>query len=360
MQYDPYHVVEYVDELADMPDTYARALSHDVTEFASWLRGQEHHSLLAIGAGGSLPIAEMAGRLHYLATGRLGKSGEPIDLFNVNPRAQGFAGLLVTASGGHSDSLAACRRLAAGIGDTWAVFCGKEGSEGERLLQGSDADVFAYELLPDVHGWVAVNALVAQAVVLAKAFAEAWPEHFEPLPATIDGVLPGGAASVGEALEHVVAALGPALSRERLVFLYGPDTKAAALDLDSKFAESGLGWLSLSEYRNFAHGRYQAMLPEPERFGAVAFVTPYEEEIARATLAEFTEPIVAASVDLPRLSGPAEQVSALVVQLLTVGALARVRGVRPGWGTRNTFGDRLYEYDLDRYFPIRARQGHSA
>jgi fructoselysine-6-P-deglycase FrlB-like protein len=353
LNFNPYYVVEYEDELLELEQTYRRALSHDVSAMAAWLRSRQHQPLLAVGAGGSLPVAELIARLHYLATGHIAKSSEPIELFNLNPRADGFAGVLVTAGGGHSDSLAACARLAHDVGGDWAVFCGKEDSPGEALLQGSDRPVFAFELLPDAHGWVAVNALLGQAVVAAQAFAVAYPEHFEPLPASLADLLPLDATTIADLLERLTASLGGALSRDRLVFLYGPDTRAAALDLDSKFAESGLGWLSLSEYRNFAHGRYQALLPQPERYGVLAFVTPYEEAIARATLACIPDPIAVGEVTLPVLSGAAEQVSSLVTLLVSVGALAKVRKLRPGWGTRGTFGDELYEFDLSQYFPLR-------
>jgi len=356
LEHNPYYVLDYDEELAQLAHTYEQAMGYDVSAFAAWLREHRDEPMLAIGAGGSLPIAEMAVRLHYLATGRIGKSSEPIELFNLNPRAQGFAGLLVTASGGHSDSLASCKRLGMDLGGSWAVFCGKENSAGEGLLAGSQTPVFAYELLPDVHGWIAVNALLGQAVVLARAFIEAYPEHFDALPQDIGALLPEGVDSLSDALDALVESLGSALSRERLVFLYGPDTKAAALDLDSKFAESGLGKLVLSEYRNFAHGRYQELLPDPDKYGVVAFVTPYEEKIAVATLAEIPSEIASAGVTLPTLSGAAEQVSALLTQLFVVGALARVRGIRPGWGSRGTFGDVLYEFTLDDYFPVRLRQ----
>ncbi len=351
MSHNPYYVLDYHDELAQLSDTYERSMNYDVSQFAQWLREHESDSMLAIGAGGSLPIAELIVRLHYLATGRIGKSSEPIELFNLNPRANGFAGVLVTASGGHSDSLAACRRLSTSVGGDWSVFCGKEDSEGERLLHGSDTPVFPFELLPDAHGWVAVNALLGQAVVAARAFIQAYSEHFSQMPETIAELLPMGATSVEDAVKLVAQEMESVLSRERLIFLYGPDTKAAALDLDSKFAESGLGWLTLSEYRNFAHGRYQELLPQPDKYGVLAFITPYEERIARATLDEIPSEIPSGGLELPRVSGAAEQVSAMLTQLVSVGALGAVRNIRPGWGSKGTFGDVLYEFDLDEYFP---------
>lgn len=351
MEYNPYHRIDYHDELRELPETYARAMSVDVSPFAAWLRAHQDKPLLATGAGGSLPIAQMAAHLHSVATGQLARAGEPMDLFHLPGNATNTVGLLVTASGGHSDSLAACRHLRETTFD-WAVFCGREQSKGADILAGSSTPVFAYDLLPELHGWIAVNALLGQAVVLARAYAEAFPEALGTLSSSFAETLPGGASTIDDAVADLVRTLTAPLSRERLIFLYGPETKAAALDLDSKFAESGLGFLSLSEYRNFAHGRYQMLLPEPDTFGVVAFITERERQIANATLQEIPEQIAHADVVLPMGAGAAaEQVAAMVALLALVGAIGTVRDLKPGWGSANTFGDVLYEFDLEEFFP---------
>lgn len=354
MEYNPYWRIEYVDELAQLEGAYAYAMGVDVTDFAAWLRGRRDRSLLAIGAGGSLAVAQMAAHLHHLATGRLTRAGEPMDLFMISPEASAdTAGLLVTASGGHSDSLRACEHLRETAIDA-AVFCGREASRGADILEGSRTPVFAYDLLPEVHGWVAVNALLGQAVVLARAYAQAFPDTLGTVPTTLRSLLPEGASTPQEALEKMVSRLGDALARRTLIFLYGPDTKAAAVDLDSKFAESGLGSLDVSEYRNFAHGRYQMVLPEPDAFGIVAFVSQSEEPIATATFDEIPEELANGTIALTGDGIAAEQLSSLVALLVLVGAIGEVRSLRPGWGVADAFGDILYQLDLEQLFPTRS------
>src|SRR5690554_3907429 len=189
VEYTPYVRILYSEEISQLPASYTAALEHDVTEFADWLREQESRSLLAIGAGGSLPIAQMAATLHQRATGRLCRAGEPLDIFLGTEMSEDVAGLLVTASGGHSDSLAACESLVAPK-TPWAVFCGLEDSKGGESLKSSATPVFGYDLLPDVHGWIAVNALMGQAVVLARAYSQAFPEQLGDLPSTLDVLFP--------------------------------------------------------------------------------------------------------------------------------------------------------------------------
>lgn len=352
MEYSPYHRIDYLDELATVDDVYDRAVKTDVSDLAAWLRSHQDRPLLAVGAGGSLAPAQMAAYLHHKATGRLGRAGEPMDLFHRSAAWRDTAGLLVTASGSHSDSLAACQHLAESGGD-WGVFAGKEHSPGADLLAGSGVPVFGYDLLPEVHCWISVTALLGQTVVLARAFAEAYPQ-LGHVPSTFADVLPAGADGVDDAVGSLEREFGAALTRRRLAFLYGPDTRSAALDLDSKFAESDLGWLTLHEYRNFAHGRYQMLLPELAEHGVLAFVSQSEQAIAEATFKEIPAPIASATMRLPELTPAGEQVAAIAHLLMLVGALGRVRGLHPGWGSKGTFGDVLYQFELARFFPADA------
>ncbi|GGM81328.1 hypothetical protein ACFFX1_37125 [Dactylosporangium sucinum] len=341
--FDRYVVVDFDDELRDIPATYAAAAAVDVAPLAAWLREHAQSPLAFVGAGGSLAVAQLGASLHQRATGRMAAAREPMDLY-LGDLGPDTAIVLVTAGGAHSDSLAACKLFAAEPRDA-AVFCGSTGSAGEALLAGSAVPVFAYDLLPQVHSWVAVNVLVGQALVLARAYAEAFPERLGVVPATLDELNPGWTqvdASVGGLVER----LAEVLARPMLAFLHGPDTRTAAVDLDSKFAESGLGELVLSEYRNFAHGRYQTLLPRQGEIAILAMYTPREADIAAATMASIPEHLPAAGLAVPGDGAAAQQIGCLVQLMYVLGALARVRGIEVGWGSRNTFGDLLYDLDL--------------
>lgn len=356
--YTPYVRIPYQNEITQVPDTYRYALGLDVDDFARWIREQESRSLLAIGAGGSLPIAQLAVYLHQRATGRLARAGEPLDIFLGTELKDSTAGLLVTASGGHSDSLAACQSLIEPP-QPWAVFSGLANSRGAEYLAESATPVFGYDLLPEVHGWVAVNALIGQAVVLARAYAQAFPDALGTLPddlavlfPTFEGMRPTG--SIEEYSAQLSAYVRASVEPRTLVFLHGPETKAAAFDLDSKFAEAGLGHLVASEFRNFAHGRYQMMLPISDQVGVVAFNSRREEPVAKASVAAVPSSIPASRIALAGAEyGPAaEQISGLLAELIFVGAVGEIRGLHPGWGADKTFGDLLYELDLATVFEI--------
>lgn len=341
--FDQFIVMDFHEELRLLNETYAAAAAQDVSELAAWLRAHGDRPLLLAGAGGSLAVAQLGAALHQRATGRLAGAGEPMDLYQLDGSGDGLAVLLVTASGGHSDSLASCALLPSLPVDS-AVFCGKTGSAGERLLSGKPVGFFGFELLPDVHSWVAVNVLISQAVVLAKAFAQAYPQ-LGTVPATLAELAPD-LADADAAVTSLAEQLRPVLAPGLLIFLHGPDSRTAAVDLDSKVAESGLGEVSMSEYRNFAHGRYQMMLPRMTDAGVLAFWSSREKAIATATLELLPDDLPHVGLAVPGDGPAAEQVGSLLLLLFVLGAMSRVRDITVGWGSRNTFGDLLYELDL--------------
>jgi len=350
MQFETYETVPYTEELLGLPALFESAMNIDVSAFADWLERHRSGALLAIGAGGSLAIAQFAAHLHHRSTGAVGKAGTPMEFFQRRVPQIGSSGMLVTASGRHSDSLAIAKRLMTET-DNWAVFCGTIGSRSEELLATSAAAVFAYDLLPANVSWVSVSGLFGQAVVLARAYSHVFPAEVGGVPESFADLLPSGAPDIAGAIEAMVGEIKAVAERSKLAVLYGPDTAAAAIDLDSKFAEAGMGSLQTSEYRNFAHGRYHSMIADWTEFGLLGLYSYTEAAIAGATLALIPDSMPHVGLEVPGTGAAEIGVAALLSELILVEAIGRVRGLRPGWGSRNTFGDLLYELNLEQYFP---------
>lgn len=349
MNTDTYVELPYGTEIRQIDDVYERAMQFDVSEFARWLRTQSNKPALMIGAGGSLSVAQLASQLHEHATGRLARAGAPLDFFQTR-LSQDSMGLLFTASGGHSDSLAIANLLK-DAGSNWGVFCGRVGSQSELILGDAGVEFFAFELLPEVFSWVSVSALLGQAVVIARAYSEAFPDKVGTLPPRLADLLPGGASTVDEAIGVLEKMTEKVLARPSLAFLFGTDTAAAAVDFDSKFTESALGRLVMSEYRNFAHGRFQSQLLDWKEWGILGFYSEQERALAEATLAVVPDSIPAVGVSIPGDGEVATGVASLLAVLLMIDVVGTVRDLTPGWGSRNTFGDEIYEFDLLQFFP---------
>ena len=98
----------------------------------------------------------------------------------------------------------------------------------------------------------------------------------------------GGASSRGTQAD-LDRRVKPAWDKQTLMVLYGPSTRVAAVDLESRFAEAALQDLFISDYRNFAHGRHNWLAKRPDSTAVLAFVTPDDREIASKTLSLFPD-----------------------------------------------------------------------
>lgn len=66
--------------------------------------------------------------------------------------------------------------------------------------------------------------------------------------------------------------------------LHGPNTRPAALDIESKCSEAALSAVQLADFRNFAHGRHHWLAKKGEETGILSFSSDSETEIAEKTL----------------------------------------------------------------------------
>jgi hypothetical protein len=347
----PLHPIPYDIELDQLDETYRRATELDVGAFAAWIRKNKELSLLSIGSGGSACAAEAAAFLHETVTGRLAKAGRQMDLYQLRSNATGTAGLYVTAGGSHSDSLKSCQVLA-GLPFEWAVFSGTMDAPGPAEAAAHGLAVYQYDLLPEVHGWVAVNSLLAQVVVLVRAYTAAFPDAIPELPATLGECLPASAASVRGLVSGFAGELGDVLGADRLMLLHTAETRPAAVDLDSKFAEGGLGELCVSDLRDFAHGRYQSMLETKRTSAVLALCSAESEPLTRAMVELIPDEIPHKVVRIEPLGLAGELVSGVVVALALAGAIGVARGRAPGWGSSGTFGDLMYDMNPLRYLNV--------
>ena len=85
------------------------------------------------------------------------------------------------------------------------------------------------------------------------------------------------------------AALYEARETDRFYVLYSPDTMPIAVDLESRFSEGSVGCLQISDYRNFAHGRFNWFHKRKGQTAIIAIVTPESEMVANNILKELPD-----------------------------------------------------------------------
>lgn len=326
----------YDSELASLPLTYEWALKADITMLLTALRRASALPLIAIGSGGSFTTSAFTADCHQYFCRRLAKAITPLELMADIPEREASY-VILSAAGKNRDILAAFKHILAAEPANIIILCTSIGSPLAELARPfSWIDVVEYELPTGKDGFVATNSLFASCVVLARAYGEAanarptFPSAFEDM-ATLRTLRSG----------DLPKDLSAVLKQEHLLLIHDHATRAAALDLESKFSEAALGGVQMCDLRSFAHGRHHWLAKRGESTGILTLHTSESTQLMNRTtrLLPPTVPIANISVDGDRIIGG---IRAIVDVLHVVGAAGRIRGFDPGRPGVPSYGSRIY------------------
>ena len=326
----------YDSELASLPLTYEWARTAEIKTLVSALRRASALPLIAIGSGGSFTTSVFMADCHMHLCRRLAKAVTPLELIADSPE-RGASYVILSAAGKNRDILAAFRHILDAEPANIIILCTSVGSPLAELARPySWIDVIEYELPTGKDGFVATNSLFASCVLVARAFGEAtatkltWPFAFDDLTTM-------RRACFGELSKDLSAVL----KREHLLVIHDHPTRAAALDLESKFSEAALGGVQICDIRSFAHGRHHWLAKRGDSTGILTLhTTEFSKLMHRTTrLLPPDVPITDVSVQGDRIiSG----IRAIVDVLHIVGAAGRIRGIDPGRPGVPSYGSRIY------------------
>jgi fructoselysine-6-P-deglycase FrlB-like protein len=326
----------YDSELASLPLTYDWARTAEIKTLVSALRRASALPLIAIGSGGSFTTSVFVADCHQHLSRRLAKAITPLELIADIPERDASY-VILSAAGKNRDILAAFRHILDAEPANIIILCTSVGSPLAELARPySWIDVIEYELPTGKDGFVATNSLFASSVLVARAYSEAtaaeltWPPAFDDLTTML-------ATRVGELPESLSAVL----KREHLLVIHDHPTRAAALDLESKFSEAALGSVQVCDLRSFAHGRHHWLAKRGDSTGILTLHTTESSNLIHRTtrLLPPAIPIADVSVEGDRIIGG---IRAIVNVLYVVGAAGRIRGIDPGRPGVPSYGSRIY------------------
>jgi len=291
--------------------------------------------LLAVGSGGSFTAAAYAAFLHEEAHGEISRAATPLDGVDVAAKLHNFHTLVISSGGRNRDGLQACEALLRAEPVSSTILTASEGSPLSKLGRQYDANIFEYDLPVPKDGFLATNSLFAFCALIGRAY----DARDVQLPPTLAALL--GARSIDAFTERITSEGERLFERDVLLVLHGPSSRAAALDVESKFSEAALGSVHVSDFRNFVHGRHHWLAKRASQTGVVAFVHEEERALAERTLTQLPR-------DIPRLCLPIQgdsqrtMLAGLVAGYQLVAAVGRQRGIDPGRPGVPAFGSRLY------------------
>ena len=317
----------YQTELSQIPATIQWALQQDVTELRrTLLREFGAHNLVAVGSGGSLVAASFAAMLHELVTGRLARSVTPLEAI-TRPGTRSTAALLLSARGTNTDIRQAAKTLVTLGYDAVSAISTRKGSPLARILADYGATMHEFAVPTGRDGFLATNSLIATLVLLYRATRAAGPS------CDADGFLPTS--------RSVLSGSQTALSHRTLVVLAQGWAAPAALDFETRFSEAALANISVTDLRNFAHGRHNWLSLHAEDTGIVSLETSDSQREATRMLRYLPESIRVLRVQSSR-EGPTATIELVSTVMELAGQAAETRGLDPGQPAVPDFGRRLY------------------
>jgi hypothetical protein len=217
----------YQSELTKLAATYAWALNEDIARLSSFVRESAESNLYVTGSGGSYSAAAFVAFVTRFSGGQHGSAVTPLELSSI-PHMRRSSVLIFSAGGNNSDVVAAFQsavsREPVGLG----IVCLRPDSKLARQASLYEfVQIWAHGSPAGKDGFLATNSLLAFFTVAHRMYCPGrkLPPNYENLRSLSDY-----SAKDAESV----------LSRESLVVLYGPSTKAAALDLESKMSEAAL------------------------------------------------------------------------------------------------------------------------
>lgn len=286
-----------------------------------------------------MSAAHLAATLYERRFGHIARPLTPLEFREAAPYLSApYSALILSAGGRNPDVLSALKTCIEFETSRVAVLCGAAKTPLARMAKGQEFVRVAEFLTPfGKDGFLAVNSLLAFAVILSRALCS---DDAEALPRSFAALL--GTADLQEFLSTTTEGnLEAVLERETMIVLYGPDTKSAAVDLESKFTESALGRIQLSDFRNFGHGRHHWLAKRNRESAVLALCSPDDMVLAKKTLGLLPKNVPCTIANFPQ-AFPDRSIAAIVYAMAVAGTAGLIRGIDPGRPGVPDFGRRIY------------------
>ncbi len=317
----------YSRELNQIPTTIQWALEQDVTQLRdTLLREFVSRNLITVGSGGSLVAAAYASLLHETATGRMARPVTPLEAI-TRPNTRNTAVLLLSARGTNADIRQAARILPALGYDSVSAISTTKGSPLGRILANYGATLHEFPVPSGRDGFLATNSLIATLILLYQAV-------------MMTGSACGQDNSLATSRSSLLGAQ-TALVQPNVVVLAQGWATPAAMDLEIRFAEAALANVTVTDPRNFAHGRHNWFSFHAKHTGVVSLETLDSRREVERTLSYLPECIDVLRVKSSR-EGPMATIELVATVMELAGSVAEMRDMDPGRPAVSDFGRRLY------------------
>lgn len=281
--------------LAKLPDTLEWCCIQDISGVSEYLLAADGLPRIFLGSGGSLSAAQLAMQLS-VERGIVAAAMTPYQyIFSAWSRLPAKV-FLFSAGGRNVDALNAYQVAHDNAGQQFGVMsmCTPSLLE-NKMAEDDEPNAFVYNL-HNGDGFLATNSLLAFYSLLFRTYRgdtltiDDW-DSFDSIGRSLKDFIGSTYALDTEDWNEHDAALYGARETDRFYVLYSPDSMPVAVDLESRFSEGSVGCLQISDYRNFAHGRFNWFHQRKGQTAIIALVTPESARMANGLLAELPDDI---------------------------------------------------------------------
>lgn len=335
----------YATEMLKLASTIEWAAHANLDHLRNAIKSAQFSPLSAIGSGGSLTVAHGLAGIHRYWTQQPALVSTPLELVS-NPLKGDVSQWLLSAGGRNVDIMRVARTLIAKEPRQIVAITGSYENRLAKLCQKhSYVDLQVFEPPAGRDGFLATNSIIAFLCVLLRAYTEefdapdVWNEVQENAHAfSIDK---------SDYLDNLKAQSNRLWEKQTTLVLFGPDTSAGAIDIESKFTEAALGGIQLADYRNFAHGRHHWLAKRGENSAVLAFISDDDSLLAKRTL-----DLIPSDIPMLKIHLPGSKMAAMLGSVLAALRISQWAGqsvgIDPGAPRVPLFGRKLYHLSLPK------------
>lgn len=325
---------DFYKEICNLPDTYQESMTGNIEAILSFLNSIDNEVVLAVGSGGSFSSANIfSSFLNHI--GIISKAITPLELEAYEETLYKTSIAIFTASGKNTDIINTYKLLSNSDCKNLLTVCLRENAPIKQIQKLNPHNFFCeFQLSTIKDGFLAVNTLFSTAVLLSRAMLEYTNDDFFSLPTNFNELPQLITSSSNQTIKDVV-------SYNSIIVLHNGITTPAAIDLESKFGEVGLGNIQLVNFRNFAHGRHCWISNNLDTTSIIALVDKTNQVIAEKTLSILPD-------ELPKyiVSCCDDNVENMLMFFMKIFEITKFAGenldINPGKPKVSLYGKKLY------------------
>lgn len=286
--------------LAGLPEAFAAGLLASTGDARAALAGKACRSAVTVGSGASYSAAVYCARVLEESLGVHTSARYPYDYFSGG--ASTDAVVLFSARGKNRDALAAADRALADRAAPLIALCGDPTSALARRLEEYPDGLFVH--VPRVspvanEGFFGVESLAGA----LGGVAALWPRLADAIGSAAAKWAERACLRAFSTFEEDSVRAARLTEAGHLVVVGTHWACPAVVDFESKMVEAGLGWVEISDAKNFTHGRFMNSARRLDETAVLVFATREQERVVELISAGMGGDGVVVSVVSP-LAGP--------------------------------------------------------